>query len=381
MPEKYCTDKKVPMNQKTQYEKDVEYIAKIDQLLSKRVEFLAYFVALVACLAAHAMYCALFFAFGIKEMAIFNIGSVIFYTMTIILARRVKEKLNLVYCALAEIVIHATAATVFVGWQANFAMFLLMIIPIAFLMPNKNKSIPFVIMGSSVVLYVMLHLFDERFTYWRYELEDERFNLVFFAINAVIGVFVLIYVTYIYTLTNLYQESKLRVQNEQLKVMASVDPLTKLNNRRAMGEELKRIGVESDLSGMSYAVGLGDIDNFKKVNDTYGHDHGDAVLEKVARMLMEQLPEKSRIARWGGEEFLFVIPDSNMKEASQWAEKILQAVRQYELKKDGKSFSITMTIGVCEGKGAEAINGTITAADQLLYYGKNHGKDQVVLPK
>ena len=104
------------MNQKTQYEKDVEYIAKIDQLLSKRVEFLAYFVALVACLAAHAMYCALFFAFGIKEMAIFNIGSVIFYTMTIILARRVKEKLNLVYCALAEIVIHATAATVFVGW-------------------------------------------------------------------------------------------------------------------------------------------------------------------------------------------------------------------------------------------------------------------------
>ncbi|MBP5281316.1 MAG: GGDEF domain-containing protein [Lachnospiraceae bacterium] len=369
------------MNQKTQYEKDVEYIAKIDQLLSKRVEFLAYFVALVACLAAHAMYCALFFAFGIKEMAIFNIGSVIFYTMTIILARRVKEKLNLVYCALAEIVIHATAATVFVGWQANFAMFLLMIIPIAFLMPNKNKSIPFVIMGSSVVLYVMLHLFDERFTYWRYELEDERFNLVFFAINAVIGVFVLIYVTYIYTLTNLYQESKLRVQNEQLKVMASVDPLTKLNNRRAMGEELKRIGVESDLSGMSYAVGLGDIDNFKKVNDTYGHDHGDAVLEKVARMFMEQLPEKSRIARWGGEEFLFVIPDSNVKEASQWAEKTLQAVRQYEFKKDGKSFSITMTIGVCEGKGAEAINGTITAADQLLYYGKNHGKDQVVLPK
>ena len=366
------------MNHKAQYEKDVAYIARIDNMLSKKVEFLAYFVALVACLAAHAMYFVLFSAYGIKEMAIFNVGSVTFYAMTIVLVRRVREKVNLVYAALAEIIIHGTFATVYVGLEPNFTMFLLMIIPIAFLMPNKRKYIPFVIMGISIVLYVLLDFFDESFTGLRYEFDNDTWAKVFFVINAVIGFFVLVYVTYIYTLTNLYQESKLRIQNEQLRVMASVDPLTKLYNRRAMVDELKRIAGESDQSGKSYVIGLGDIDNFKKVNDTYGHDYGDLVLSDVAKVISEGVSGKGVVARWGGEEFLFVIPEAALQDAVDVAEKILQEVRQHEFVKDGKSFRVTMTFGVSEGKGSDAIDASISAADALLYYGKYHGKDQVV---
>ena len=81
------------MNYKAQYEKDVAYIARIDNVLSKKVEFLAYFVALVACLAAHAMYFVLFSACGIKEMAIFNVGSVTFYAITIVLVRLLRSSL------------------------------------------------------------------------------------------------------------------------------------------------------------------------------------------------------------------------------------------------------------------------------------------------
>ena len=363
------------MGYKTQYEKDVAYLAKIDRLLSKRVEFLAYFVALVACLAAHLMYCALFAVYGIREMMLFNIGSIIFYIASIVMVRHVKDKVNLVYGALAEIIAHATAATIFVGWQPNFAMFLLMIIPIAFLMPNKRKSIPFVIMGISIALYVMLNFFEPKFISLRYDIEQGSLATVFFIINATIGVFVLVFVTYIYTLTNLYQESKLRVQNEQLRIMASIDPLTKLNNRRAMGDELKRISKDSN---RGYVVGLGDIDNFKKVNDTYGHDYGDLVLSVIARMIKEHIPESGRVARWGGEEFLFVISDSSLQEVVERTEKMIQAISQHEFKKDEKSFFVTMTFGVCEGKGLEDVDTSISKADQLLYYGKNHGKNQVV---
>ena len=366
------------MDHKTQYDRDLAYIARIDNMLSLKVEFLAYFVALVACLVAHVTYCALFAAYGIWEMAIFNVGSIVFYAMTIVLVRRVKEKINLVYGALAEIILHAAFATVFVGWQPNFAMFLLMIIPIAFLMPNKKKYVPFVIMGISIVLYVFLHFFDQSLEGLRRELDGEVWAVVFFVINATIGFFVLIYVTFIYTLTNLYQESKLRVQNEQLRVMASTDPLTKLNNRRAMGEELKRVASESERSGKSYVVGLGDVDNFKKVNDTYGHDCGDAVLEEIAKVIRENVPEKGAVARWGGEEFLFILPESSKREAVERAEKTLREVRQLEFKKDDGQFFVTMTFGVSEGKGQNEMEAAISLADQLLYYGKNHGKDQVV---
>jgi len=366
------------MTNKTQYEKDVEYIAKIDGMLSKRVEFLAYFVALVACLAAHVLYFALFWTCGVKEMAIFNVGSICFYVSTIILAKRVKEKVNLVYGALTEIIVHATLATIFVGWQPNFAMFLLMIIPIAFLMPNKRKSVPFVIMGISISLYVALHFWDSTFISLRYEFEQDYWAVIFFVINAVIGVFVLVYVTYIYTLINLYQESKLRVQNEQLRIMANIDPLTKLNNRRAMGDVLKRIGSESSRSGKSYVLGLGDIDSFKKVNDMYGHDYGDLVLEGVANVIKEMVPGNGCAARWGGEEFLFVIPDSSLQEVAKKTEEILCAVRQMEFKKGEKSFFVTMTFGLSECTGLDGVEAAISKADQFMYYGKNHGKDQVV---
>lgn len=366
------------MTYENQYEKDVAYIAKIDRLLSKEIEFWAYCVAFVACLAAHVTYFTLFWACGVWEMAVFNVGSILFYVSTILLVKRVKEKLNLVYAALAEIIAHATLATVFVGGKPNFAMFLLMIIPIAFLMPNKRKAIPFVIMGISMALYIALCFLDHPFAAQRREFEQGKWAVIFLAINAVIGVFVLVYVTYIYTLINLYQESKLRVQNEQLRIMASIDPLTKLNNRRAMGEVLKRIGSESDRSGKSYVLGLGDIDNFKKVNDTYGHDQGDLVLEEVANVIREMVPESGCAARWGGEEFLFVIPDSSLQEVAEKTEEILRTIRQREFKKAGESFFVTMTVGLSECKGLDGVEAAISKADQFLYYGKNHGKDQVV---
>lgn len=364
------------MAKKTQNEKDLEYIAKIDQLLSKKVEFLAYFVALIACLAAHVLYFALFAVYGIREMAIFNAGSVLFYIATIVLARRVKEKLTLVYLSVAEIIVHAAVATVFVGMRPNFAMFLLMIIPIVFLMPNKIKAIPFIVMGISILLYHLLWILDGQLGGLRYELQTHEVT-VLYVINALIGTFVLIYVTYIYTLTKLYQEAKLRVQNESLKFLANVDPLTRLSNRRAMNEELKRIVSETRQSEANYVVGLGDIDNFKRVNDTYGHDYGDVVLSEVAKILQENMPKYGCAARWGGEEFLFAIPNAGTAEGVKLAEKIIHEVGIHEFRKGDASFFVTMTIGVCAAGPKDEVDAVISAADKCLYRGKSGGKNRV----
>ena len=144
------------MYSESQYKKDLAFIEHMDSRVSPQVVFFMYFLPLVACLAAHVLYLVMFAVAEIWSMVIFNVFSVTFYAFLIIFARKIKGQLNLVYASMAEIIIHAAAATVYVGLKPDFCMFLLMIIPLAFLVPNKNKLIPFIVMFVSVPTYGIL---------------------------------------------------------------------------------------------------------------------------------------------------------------------------------------------------------------------------------
>ncbi|WP_294478180.1 GGDEF domain-containing protein [uncultured Ruminococcus sp.] len=361
-----------------QYKKDLEFIEKIDKKVSSKVVFFLYFFPLIACLAAHALYLTLFTFAGINPMVKFNIGSVGFYALLIILARYFKEKLNLVYASMAEIIVHAIAATVCVGLKPDFCMFLLMIIPLAFLVPNKKRIIPFIVMFISVPAYGIL-----RYIYIipgreRYDMSDSSYATLFYVINILVGSSVLIYVAMIFTCMHRYNDCKTRIQNEQLRSMASTDPLTKLNNRREMGRILNDVVNNSRKSGKGYIIGIGDIDDFKKVNDSYGHDKGDDVLSNIAKIITDNLPDGGYAARWGGEEFLFVLPDSDTEEGLVCANNIVKSVRKLRFKKSVTEFSVTMTIGICDGHPENNIEKVISLADSRLYKGKHNGKDRVV---
>ena len=363
------------MKDDTQYQKDLKFIEKIDSLTSKNIEFFAYFIGLASCFAVHILYFTMFAVNGIREMAYFNIFSILFYAVCILLIRKVKVKITIVYAAIAEIIIHASLATICVGWGPDFGMFLLMIIPITFLMPNKQKNIPFIFMFSSLLLYGVLRYIYNDPNSSVYDLEHTKIGLIFYVINIFIGTFVLVYATTIYTIMDRYTECMLRVQNEQLRIMALVDPLTRLSNRRAMGENLKLVSSGSQQSGKKYVIGLGDIDNFKKINDTYGHDYGDTVLSEVALILTEKIPENGYAARWGGEEFLFVIPESEVMDGFECAESIISSVRSHRFVKGKTEFFVTMTFGVCEGCPDDDVDKIISCADKRLYKGKNNGKN------
>lgn len=365
------------MPKEQSYEKDLQFIEKIDKLVSRKVEFMAYFFSLAACLAAHTLYLILFAAAGVWAMVIFNIFSVCFYAGTIIAVRHVKGKTNLVYASLGEIVVHAVAATLCVGIQANFTMFLLMIIPLAFLMPNKNRYAPFVVMFVSVPLYGLLN-----FTYLKpghelYHIENTISPTVFYVINILVGSFVLMYVATIYTVINRYTGCKLRVQNEQLRILASTDPLTKLDNRRVISRRLTETAALCEETGESYIVGIADLDDFKRVNDSFGHDMGDHVLEAVAGVITSALPDGGYAARWGGEEFLFVLPDTDTAQGVIMAQEMIHAVSELKLTCDGETVRVTMTAGICEGQPGDDPEKVINRADSRLYKGKNGGKNRV----
>lgn len=172
----------------------------------------------------------------------------------------------------------------------------------------------------------------------------------------------------------------LRKAQHQLELAAKTDPLTQLSNRRDMIEKLEYEQVRHKRSQHPFAVIIGDIDDFKQFNDLYGHDCGDFVLVSVSKTLRATVREQDGVARWGGEEFLLMLPETPLKQAGGVAEKLRNAIHATALMYKGQTLSVSMTFGVsaCE-RYEETIDDCVKHADIALYRGKEHGKNRVEL--
>lgn len=165
-----------------------------------------------------------------------------------------------------------------------------------------------------------------------------------------------------------------------LRDMMERDPLTKLFNRRSADRKLAPIVDKFQNGGKTFSVGIGDIDFFKKVNDTYGHDAGDAVLVAVAKLAQDHMKKAGFVARWGGEEFLFVFDKANQKQARKSLEELLQKIRELEVIYGDQVITLTMSYGII-GAGEHpgmSLEDLIRNADDRLYYAKKNGRNRVV---
>lgn len=163
-----------------------------------------------------------------------------------------------------------------------------------------------------------------------------------------------------------------------LRHVIEQDTLTELLNRRFGDRKLKQIVEKAGKTGTPFSVAIGDIDFFKKVNDTYGHDGGDLVLKEVAAVLRNHMHSNGFVARWGGEEFLLVFDHLNMFEAKEELEKILADIRALRVPYGDTEIAVTMTFGISEGNTTD-INALIKTADDKLYNGKTGGRNQIVI--
>lgn len=168
--------------------------------------------------------------------------------------------------------------------------------------------------------------------------------------------------------------------NRQLRDLSRTDALTGLPNRRSMVEALENERLRFRRTGSTFAVLLVDVDDFKKVNDTIGHDAGDMVLQSVARVFQEKCRKTDMVCRWGGEEFLFLVRDTTVDGCRTLGEKVCDAVAGLELTVEDQPLQVTVTIGVsCYGSAEDTIHAIVTRADEALYQGKKAGKNRVVL--
>lgn len=182
----------------------------------------------------------------------------------------------------------------------------------------------------------------------------------------------------------LYQKD---LEIKELKSLATKDPLTSLNNRRGFEEEVRRLirdlvftkenpEARKHFYIDSISIIFFDIDNFKKLNDTYGHKIGDQVLQQISQIIRQKVRNIDFIGRWGGEEFVVALVGSHEDDAYRKAEEIRKAIKSRV--KAGNEI-VTISIGLAELKDGVSFEDLIKLADKAMYVAKNEkGKDNVV---
>lgn len=271
-------------------------------------------------------------------------------------------------------------AVVCLGWEFGFQQycigFVASLIFTDYYMSRSRKITKrtIAIVTFNVMLYIVLRLWTYEHPYV-YEIDNVWLSRGFFMMNSMLGFAFLIGYSLIYSNT-------VRRLENSLREMANIDPLTGICNRRKMHQILKNSLEQKEPCPYQAVVAMMDVDFFKKVNDTYGHDVGDEVLLSLAHLLYENQEniEGFYVSRWGGEEFLVFYERYNKTEKQIFSEfdMLRQQIQDMVVKAGNKEIQVTVTMGLAFYKEGEMIQNLIKRADDNLYEGKHTGRNKVV---
>ena len=166
-----------------------------------------------------------------------------------------------------------------------------------------------------------------------------------------------------------------RVEVEQLAIR---DPLANLYNRRHFDEQMRQFYESATRYGQPLAVMIGDLDNMREINDAFGNEVGDLVLERVAEIITQTTRKSDVVARYSGEEVVVLFANTTMANAMVSCEKIRQAVETHAWSDYHPELSVTISIGLCDNAGLPSASAMISRADQLVSEAKNQGRNRVV---
>lgn len=304
----------------------------------------------------------------------------IIYIVTVLLC---KQKLFIIcHCFLYFTVMLSCMATCFlVGWTSGFSLYNMAIVPVSFYMVFMTSNyahkikIAFVwtLINLGVTLASRVYVYSFGY-YYHYNYKVALFISIF---NMLIAFLILGFFSVLYIVEIRYSKKQLERKNAELNLFASYDSLTQLLNRYSMKKIMNHTWMEANKSEKTFTIVLGDIDDFKLVNDTYGHVCGDAVLTEIAALLKESVSGNDAVCRWGGEEFLIILKRP-MEQAIVQIEALRKKIEERIIYFANTKISITMTFGLIESSHATEIDEMINLADDMMYQGKNSGKNQLV---
>ena len=324
-------------------------------------------------LSGHAVILAAAVVAGVTTLVWLNVGSCLVYVVVYRFARW--GHVQLVFAVgSTEVLVHAWIATAILGFSSGFHIYALGLIPLAMTFDRWPLAARMTFSGALIANYLGLavsgHMLFARHTGFIVDLF--RYG------NFTVGALVLAALSYYYVRAVDTAEQALLNQNRRLDSLSRTDQLTGLPNRRHALEWLTHEEARVQRYGTVAAVGIADLDFFKQINDRQGHDAGDAVLAAVAREITAAVRGQDVIARWGGEEFLVLLPDTDLEGGRIAMEKVRAAVAACSVPWEGGELRVTVTVGVSVLSGTVTIDETVRLADRALYQGKNEGRDLVV---
>lgn len=159
----------------------------------------------------------------------------------------------------------------------------------------------------------------------------------------------------------------------------ALDGLTRLYNRASLDEHMESVASIALLSGREACLLMVDVDHFKSVNDTWGHQAGDAVLKGVADTLVKSFPRRSDfVGRYGGEEFAIVLGEDGAATARMLAQRLMERVRESEVPWEGQAIRVTVSVGIAQFGESDSVKEWVARADRALYQAKTEGRDRAV---
>ena len=263
------------------------------------------------------------------------------------------------------------------GWDCGVQHYLFAFLALNFTVSTAGERRKVLTAVGACALRLALYAYARNFK--PYSPLDPGISVLIQILNTIFIFAQITAIMIIFTKDAQKMEQKLVRYNTKLQKIASVDALTGLWNRRSMWEYIRAVEYDYEIGNAGFvSIAIADIDFFKRINDTYGHDAGDEVLKAVAELFMDKMKTYGRVCRWGGEEFLFVFYRRNGDAAYDVLQEIYDEIHRLTVSYENEEIRITMTFGLEEYDKNDGMEMAIRRADEKLYQGKETGRDKIV---
>ena len=320
-------------------------------------------------LGIHIIFLMTFIALDVKTLWLTNIGSVVihFYCLQLLKAKRYRLTSILL---ISEIVAHAVIATVVLGWHTGFYYYLLCIIPVALFNYTIAPFWRWVTCAITCTCLLIGKVTDLFFAIKPLFMLSPRITELFSLFNLSSAIVMLVYVSALAASISITMQA-------DLFTLANKDSLTNLYTRGRLHSEAQRL-YRSPQTFKPISLIMLDVDHFKSINDTFGHDVGDTVLQRVSSVIAASVRGTDVASRWGGEEFLILMRNTDLKNADKIAERILTEIRAIRVEVEGASIMVTATLATCVIGEHECLKDAIKRTDKALYQGKQQGRNRIM---
>ena len=340
--------------------------------------YIATIIAMMLGILNHVIFLGVFYKYDITPLYYYNYLSITVFIALLITVLKMKTITHVMVLASIEILIHQFFAIKLLGWEYGFQYYIIAIPSLILLGEFKNFSIPVVLslLSTLILIFIYFYSLSHLPTFQLEEIKSGLYLFNLISVAALVAVF-----SGLFVYTSKQNENILLNAHEQLYVTATTDSMTKLANRMKTIDLIEYQIIRAKRTEKPFTLAIADIDDFKNINDSYGHDIGDTVIIAVAQLMKKSLREQDIIGRWGGEEFMIVLPDTSINDGKIVLEKLRTNVSSHAIKTDNFSINTTLTLGASASNYAATIDNIIKLADNALYEGKRGTKNCTILSR